>query len=48
VRVFSGSPALPAVPVPNPRSPPGRILLQGDPLSPRDGNGEQLVACHFR
>ncbi len=67
---------LSAVPVPNPRTPAKRILLQGDPpspaspptgcrfhtrcplaqpicaqekppLSPR-GNGEQLVACHFR
>ena len=68
---------LSAVPVPNPRTPARRILLQGDPpspanppsgcrfhtrcplaqpicaqqkppLSPRDGNAEQLVACHFR
>ncbi|MBC7436644.1 MAG: ATP-binding cassette domain-containing protein [Bdellovibrionales bacterium] len=68
---------LSAVPVPNPRTPARRILLQGDPpspanppsgcrfhtrcplaqpvcaqqkptLSPREGSGEHLVACHFR
>ena len=67
---------LSAVPVPNPRTPAKRILLQGDPPSPANpptgcrfhtrcplaqpicsqekpplsprGNGEQLVACHFR
>ncbi|WP_298925062.1 ABC transporter ATP-binding protein [uncultured Ramlibacter sp.] len=68
---------LSAVPVPNPRTPARRILLQGDPPSPaspptgcrfhtrcplaqpvcaeqkpalsaREGQGEHLVACHFR
>ncbi|NML46146.1 ATP-binding cassette domain-containing protein [Ramlibacter sp. G-1-2-2] len=67
---------LSAVPVPNPRTPAKRILLQGDPPSPANpptgcrfhtrcplaqpvcakekpplsprGDGEQLVACHFR
>lgn len=67
---------LSAVPVPNPRTPARRILLQGDPPSPANpppgcrfhtrcplaqpickeqkpplsprGDGDQLVACHFR